>query len=360
MFCALIQESAEAVGTTPNLRKSAAEGSLELWGDFSLADPWALAILPIGIALLFWGKSRRPVGRTPVLPPSLPSRTLGQRFAWIPTACSALAIALVAVALARPLRGNVDVSSVSEGVDIALLVDRSSSMQHEDLAPNFSRLEVVKEVVGDFARRRMTDREGAADSIALVSFARYPQLLCPFTLDVNAVEGFLEQVELVQNRAEDGTGIGVALAKAVAVLDRTEGESKVVVLLTDGANNVERILPLQAAELAAEKKVRVYTVLAGRYAYSYDPFGNVRAQDVELDATELQQIAQMTGGKFFRAKDKEGLEEVYSEIEELERTEREEIERAEHWDLYPLFLKVALGLYVAGWLSLSTWARRLP
>ncbi|MEM7519258.1 MAG: hypothetical protein AAF368_20330, partial [Planctomycetota bacterium] len=112
MFCALIQEGAEAVGATSNLRKSAAEGALELWGDFSLADPWALAILPIGISLLFWGKSRRPVGRTPVLPPSLPSRTLGQRFAWIPTACSALAIALVAVALARPLRGNVDVSSV--------------------------------------------------------------------------------------------------------------------------------------------------------------------------------------------------------------------------------------------------------
>jgi Ca-activated chloride channel family protein len=233
-------------------------------------------------------------------------------------------------------------------------------MQHEDLAAGRTRLDVVKEVVSDFAARRMTDREGAADNVALISFAAYPELLCPFTLDVDAVTGFLAGLRHVDNRHEDGTAVGVALAKAVAVLRETAAESKVVVLLTDGENNIDLIAPLEAAELAAEQGIRVHTVFAGRFVFTQDVFGRMHATERKIDTSELERIAELTGGHFFRATDRAALEDVYRRIEQLERTEREERRFSESYDLYLGFLLGALAAYVAAWLSAATWARRLP
>jgi len=354
----LAQISAEPVALETT--KSAAEGRLHLWGDLFLGDPWFLALIPLVILGLFFGRSRRgrAVARVSVMPVGQRTRSLAQRFAWLPLPLQLLALCCVVIALARPLRGNVQMSSFSEGVDLALLIDRSSSMSYQDLERNRTRLDVIKEVVADFASRRMTDREGASDYVALFTFARYPQELCPFTLDVEAVLGFLEGIDFARDRAEDGTGIGIALAKAVAVLRESEAESKVVVLLTDGENNLDLITPLQAAELAAEEGVRVYTVFAGRYVR--DPFGRVREVDAQVDTGELRQVAELTGGRFFRARDKQGLESAYAEIEELERTEREEKRFIEHFNLYPPFLHAALGLYLLAWLCVSTWARRSP
>ena len=343
--------------------RSTAEASVHLFGDYYLGDPWFLALAPLALAALFYGRSRRgrAAGRVSALPPGaaqLP-RSLRQRLAWIATALQALALLGVIVGLARPVRGNVLHTSVSEGVDIALLVDRSSSMKYTDLEAQRSRLDVVKEVVGDFAVRRMTDRVGAADNVALLTFAQYPRLLCPFTLDVGALEGFLDGVELVRNEVEDGTAIGRGLAKAVALLAETDARSKVVVLLTDGENNVEDIAPLDAARAAAEEGIRVYTVLAGRYVYQEDVFGRVYPTERALDSTELEAIAELTGGRFFRARDKAALEAVYAEIEQLERTERREERYTETFDLYPPFLIAAACLYLAAWASSATWARRL-
>jgi len=356
----LMQEAAEGSSFAT---KSVAEGSFVLFGELSLANPWlGLFFLLLCIPLFFWGRSSkgREAGRIVSLPGIALPRSLRQRFAWLATFLHFAALVLLALGLARPLRGKVESSSITEGVDIALLIDRSSSMQHEDLARGRTRLEVVKEVVGAFAERRMSDREGAADSICLISFARYPQLLCPFTLDVAAVSGFLESVVLAQIREEDGTGIGIALAKAVAVLKETDAESKVVVLLTDGENNIDLISPTDAAELAAEEGVRVYTVLAGRYLFRLDPFGRAVATEQEIDSSELQAIAELTDGLFFRAKDKESLAQVYAEIEKLERTEREEKSFSEQFDLYPYLLLASFFSYLAAWLFSSTWARRLP
>lgn len=355
---ALVQTAAADSGV-----KTVAKGVLDVYGDYSLANPIAGGIaLVLILPLCLWGRSRR--GResagVTLVPRGALTRSLRQRLAWLPTALQVVAMVLVAVGLARPLHGKKQSTSVSEGVDIVLLIDRSSSMQHEDLAPRKTRLQVVKEVVGDFATRRMTDREGAADSICIVPFARYPELLCPFTLDVDAVQGFMDSVSLVRDRIEDGTGIGIALAKAVAVLKETEAESKVVVLLTDGENNLDMITPMESAELAAEEGIKVYTVLAGRLIYDRDFFNNIIATERELDSTELEQIAAMTGGKFFRAKDRAALEEVYAEIERLERTEREEIKFSEHYDLYPRFLVSAFVLYQLAWILGATWLRRLP
>ncbi len=349
---------AEAADT--GAQKSAAETTFQLFGAYSLADPWFLAAIPLGILAVWYGRTRagRAKARVGSIATTAPHRSLVQRLAWVPTVLQVAALALVAIALARPLRGSVETLSESEGVDIALAIDISSSMEYNDLDPAKSRLQVVKEVVHGFAARRMTDREAAADNVALLTFAHYPKLVCPFTLDVDAMTGFIDALEIVKNRqAEDGTAIGVGLAKAVAVLKGTEAKSKVVVLLTDGENNVYTIRPEDAAELAAKEKIKVYTVFAGRYAYN----GNVFLQRAEeaIDTSELELIAKKTGGRFFRAKDPRELERVYAEIEGLERTKRRTKHFIETFDLYPAFLLPGLLCYVLAWISSSTWARRL-
>lgn len=300
---------------------------------------------------------KQPRTRAPSGPPF--PRSWAQRLAFVVPALQMMALACVAIALARPLSGNVESSSTSEGVDIALVIDRSSSMENKDLEPGKSRLDVVKEVVEAFATRRMTDREGASDNCALITFAGFTQLLCPFTLDVDAIRGFIKGLEPVKERHEDGTGIGLGLMKAVDVLQKMDARSKVVVLLTDGENNIDFITPADAARAAAEKGVKVYTVFAGRYVYQQDFFGNVRPTEREIDTSDLQFIAKTTGGLFFRARDKAELEHTYAEIERLERTRRVERHWSETYDLYPWFLAPAIALYALAWLLGSTLLRRI-
>lgn len=344
-----------------DVNESAAESVLDLWGSYSLGDPWMLAALPV-LGLLFLAgrrSSKRLRGRVSVLP-STPKRSLSQRLGWIVPLMKVAGLVCLVIALARPLRGNVENDVVSEGVDIALLIDRSGSMRYEDLEAGKSRLAVVKSVVADFAERRMRDTEGASDNVGLITFARFPELLCPFTLDVSAIQGFLENVELVRNsRLEDGTGIGVALAKAVSVLRDSDAKERIVVLLTDGWNNVENILPMEAAELAAEEGIRVYTVFSARYLYRHDPFRGEFATEEEPDTSELEAIAKLTKGRFFRARDREELESIYGEIEQLERTPRKELRYEETYDLYPRFLVPALLLLGLVEIFRATWARRI-
>jgi Ca-activated chloride channel family protein len=346
--------------------RSAAAVEMELFGDYSLADPWFLALLPLVLAVVLWGRSRRgrSAGRVSVLPGGDLPKSLRQRMTWVPPFLQAVALVLCVIALARPLRGNVEENTVSEGVDIALLLDRSSSMSLPDLSESEdriqSRLDVVKEVVEDFAVRRMTDREGNSDYVALITFAYYPQILCPFTLDVNALTNFLRTTRTVEGGTpEDGTAIGIALAKAVAVLRDSKAKSKVIVLLTDGENGIDDITPMEAAEMAAAEGIRVYTILAARYVYKRGFTGVARPTSDKPDTHELEAIAETTGGRFWRARQRDELEKVYDEIEQLERTPREDRRYVETFDLYPWFLEPALGLYLLAWLLSSTWARRL-
>lgn len=342
------------------LARSVAEGRLELVGGWSLADPWFLLVAPLVAAGLWW--ARRPAGRVTAeatlvtsVRPSWRQRTRG-----VPVLLQVAAVVCVSVALARPLKGKVEFQSESEGVDIALVVDRSGSMQHEDLEKGRSRLEVVKQVVRDFAARRMGDREGAADACALIVFAHYPQILCPYTLDVDAITGFIEELKPVTNRAEDGTGIGVGLAKAVQTLQASQARSRVVVLLTDGENNIDDIPPLEAADLARKQGVKVYTIFAGRYAYAFDAFGRAVPTQREIDTSELQEIALRTKGRFFRARDQAELERAYAEIEALERTKRVTTQHAESYDGYRLWLLPALVLQALAFLAWRTVWRSLP
>jgi Ca-activated chloride channel family protein len=351
---ALLQAAEAARGT--------GEARLHLWGDYYLSDPGFLWLAPAALAFLWYGRSRRGIesGRVPSLPSSALPRTLAQHFGWIPPLLQASALLLVVFCLARPVRGNAVRTTVSEGIDIVLAIDRSSSMKYPDLEEGRTRLDVIKDVVGEFAKRRMTDRVGAADNCALLTFAQFPQLLCPFTLDEGAFSSFLKGLEIVKTEAEDGTAIGRGLAKAVALLKDSDAKSKVVVLLTDGENNVEDITPAEATELAVQEHVKVYTVLAARYAFQEDIFGRIYPTNRELDSSALEDIAKKTDGYFFRVKDRNALDAAYKRIEELERTERREERYTETFDLYAQFLLAALASYVAAWISYATWARRLP
>lgn len=332
---------------------------LELFGDLALADPWFLLAAPLVLVVLAAGRRRgaRPVLRAPLPSAELP-RSVRSQLLFLPLTAQALGLLCLVVALARPLRYDVHETLSSEGVDIVLVVDRSSSMLIPDLERGRTRLDVVREVVGDFARRRMTDSEGASDNVALVSFARYPELRCPFTLDVDALLGFLDDVEIVEYEFEDGTAIGAALAKSAELLSRSDAESRVVVLLTDGENTVDDIPPATGLAMVKDVGVKVYTVLAAEQIYGQDNFGRFVPTGDEPDSRLLEQVAEETGGAFYRVRDRESLEAVYDEIEELERTPREEERRIETEDLYPDVLAAALILLTLARMLTSAGLRR--
>jgi Ca-activated chloride channel homolog len=329
------------------------------WGRHALVDPELLLLwLPL-LVLALW---RRQPARIAV-PGSATAahwpRGLRARLRGLPRWLEGLGLALLIFALARPVETDQIRTDISEGVDILLVLDRSGSMALPDLDKDRSRLEVSKAVVSQFARRRMTDTVGASDNVGLLVFARFPELLCPFTLDVAALEGFLSGVRCAESRNLDGTAIGVALAKGVSVLSSSDAKSRVIVLLTDGENTDPEIPPLDAAELAKQRGIRVYTILAGRYLYQQGPFGELVATEQELDSSELEAIAERTGGRFFRARDARQLEGIYSAIEALERTPRREQRAIELTELAPPFAGLGLAFYCLGYLLAATWLRRL-
>ncbi|QDU85465.1 von Willebrand factor type A domain protein [Planctomycetes bacterium Pla163] len=344
--------------------RSAGSPVLRVFGDYAFAAPWYLVIAPLALALMFLVRRGRGAARTGGLPSVVLPRTLRQRSAFVVPLARVVAVVLFAVALARPLRTDAETADSSEGVDILLIVDRSTSMQLRDMEGELGsgrmRIDVVREVALDFARRRMTDRGYARDAVGLMGFAGFPELICPFTLDVDALTGFEDRLDIV-NSEEDGTRIGAALTKGVQLMQGSDAKSKVIVLLSDGEETRGPVItPLQAAEFAAKEGVTVYTILAGRYKLA-QTFGQIMASSEELDPTEMRAIAERAGGTFYRARDREELEGIYERIEELERTPRETQRMVEAFDLYPPFLLAALLLYALAWcLESTTFRRTLP
>jgi Ca-activated chloride channel family protein len=358
----------QAVGATPQGEvQSSAAAELTLFSNYALGDPWMLALLPCVLAIWIVAHSR---AQRPALSGSVPALVAGQlsvgsswRQTLRPLAAAAELLGLLACvsALARPLSGSVETELKSEGVDIVLCLDRSSSMVFEDMEEGESRLEVVKQVAGAFAERRMQGASGTRDNVGLVAFAHYPDLLCPNTLDINALQGFLDTVQMAKpNSEEDGTAIGSGLARRVAALRDSKAKSRIVVLLSDGETTRHEIEPAEAAKMAQSEGVRVYTILAGRYTYKSDMFGRVVATEFDLDTTEMEALARETGGRFFRASDKQGLEDVYAEIDRMEKTEREELRYVETYDLYPWLLGPGLLLWALAWLWNWTLGRSAP
>jgi Ca-activated chloride channel family protein len=268
-----------------------------------------------------------------------------------------LAFALAVVALARPQQGLRQSEVETRGVDIMMCIDISPSMAAEDFRP-LNRLYVAKETAHEFVRQRPHDR------IGLVGFAATAFTQCPLTLDHDALNELIESLDF--GLAEDGTAIGMGLATAVSGLRKSQTPSKVVVLLTDGENNRGAVDPLTGAELARALGVKVYTVLVGRGGVVPVPVDDpVRGRHVEMvrmdvDEGTLRQIAERTGGRFFRAHDAAALAEIYSAIDRLERAPIRSIEYREYKELGPQVLAIAAILLGFHALLSSTVAFRLP
>lgn len=338
--------------------RTLAQSQVEIFG-ISLADPWFLPLL-LALPVVAWlaRERRRAIpARAPMIARDLP-RTWRVRLAWLPLVCEVLALGCALFALARPLQGEIYLTSENEGVDIVLLLDRSTSMEQGQEGSGLRRFDIAKKAVGDFAVRRMTDREGAADNVCLVGFAMFTELLCPFTLDAEAISGVLEDLDVEQRRDLDGTSIGLAISEAVRLLELSEAKSKIVVILTDGEDTTGLIDPMDAARLAAEKGVRIYAVFAGpRTVSRYDPLSRKRVS-IPVRVKLLPSLAKVTGARFFHAQDQAELEDAYAEIERLERTPRIEQTLAEHFDLYRSWVLAAILLFSCAQFSRHSWARR--
>ena len=230
-----------------------------------------------------------------------------------------LAIGLLIVAFARPQSTASWEDMTTEGIDIILAMDISGSMLAQDLTPD--RLDASKKVAMDFISERPNDRMG------LVIFSGESFTQCPLTTDHQVLQNLFKDVK--SGIVEDGTAIGMGLATAVNRLKESEAKSKVVILLTDGVNNQGSIAPMTAAEIAQQFDVRVYTIGVGTQGYApypfKTPFGTTVYQDVEvkIDEQTLQDIATATNGKYFRATSNEALQEIYQEIDQLERSKIE-------------------------------------
>ncbi len=308
-------------------------------------------------------------------------RSLRQRLLWVPPFLRIMALAFLVVALARPQTGREQIKEISRGVAIEMVVDRSSSMgaELEYGGRRMTRLEMVKKVFKEFVLGNDQNLSGRPnDLIGMIVFARYPDTVCPLTLAHGALPAFLKSINLVQVREEDGTAIGDALALAAARL-KTAAESfkkqrkgsghyniksKVVVFLSDGENNCGKRTPVQAAQLAAEWGIKVYTIaIGGGDAVSsiQTPFGVFKVPAMQqVDTQTLKDIAEATGGFFRKAEDGESLQKIYEEIDKMEKTDIESVRFIDYKESFTKFALAGLLLIAVELVLNSTIFRKMP
>jgi Ca-activated chloride channel family protein len=327
----------------------------------SFAHPWALLGLLAGALaayLLFRRQKRLPHLQLPSSSEArgLP-RSVWARLWWLPGALLVAALVLTSIGLAGPrLRGARRQDMAVEGIDIVVAFDLSTSMLAADFRPK-DRITVAKEVLKNFIQSRQNDR------IGLVVFAGEAYTQCPLTLDYKVLEELLEQVRT--GVIVDGTAIGNALATAVNRLRESQAKSRVVILITDGDNNAGNISPLQAAQIAKDLGIKVFTILIGKggrvpYPTGTDLFGRPIYEPVEIDVNPelLQQIASVTGGAYYPATDKASLENgLRAVLDSLEKSKIYEASGAAHYDEWYGRFFIPAALF--GLLSLALRSSRL-
>jgi len=285
-------------------------------------------------------------------------KTICSRYIWV---LRIVIFILFALGLAR-FRVPVEESKIqTEGIDIILALDTSTSMLAEDFTlhgKRANRLDVVKDVVENFIQARLNDR------IGVVAFAARAYTASPLTLDYGWLLENLERVKI--GMIEDGTAIGSGLSVALNRLKDTKAKSKIIILLTDGINNAGKISPSLAAETAKALKVKVYSIGAGTKGMAPYPmkdfFGNTVYQPVKIDIDEdsLMNIASKTDGKYFRATDTKSLKEIYAEIDRMEKSPIEEKGYMEYRELFPIFVGIAMVLLFLEVLLNNTILRKIP
>jgi len=331
---------------------------VNIFGLFELYTPEALWLLLVLPAWWLWRYFRRRdaivFSRTSVL-------AAGPKVGgWIPRAIFVLrnlALAFLILALARPRSGAHTETQTSEGINIVLAIDLSSSMLALDFRPN-NRIEVAKAKVKQFINRRTSDR------IGVVAFAGEALTQVPLTTDYPVVMQAVSNLQAGQ--LEDGTAIGNAIATAANRLRDAPGKSRVLILLTDGVNNRGSIEPLVAAKAAEAYGIKIYGIGVGSVGMAPVPVGRNAAgglryeyQPVEIDEALLSNIARMTGGRYFRARDAAALQNIYAYIDQMERAPVHTTSFVRYRELYRWPLTIGL-LMLLGELALVAWKAPLP
>jgi len=329
--------------------------------DFDFQHPWFLLFL-LALPLMWWWKYKSQKIKDPELRfPHVGSIdsiiSLKAILAQYLPILKFIGLGLLIIALARPRLTLKEEEVKAEGIDIMMVMDLSSSMLARDFQPD--RLTVSKEMAKKFIDKRTYDR------IGLVVFAGESFTQSPLTTDHKILKEFMSGIE--SGIMEDGTAIGMGLASAVNRLKESEAKSKVVILLTDGVNNAGYIKPMTAAEIAKELSVKVYTIGVGSMGNAIAPiskrsdgryvFGLSR---VEIDEELLTEISKLTKGQYFRATNEAGLEEIYSEIDRLEKTEIDVSVFKRYSEEFRKFLFWGFLLLIIEWLLKNTLMKRLP
>lgn len=309
-------------------------------GNLTFAHPWILLLLALVPIMIIWYTMRYKRIKVPIHIPDTKMfgdgvKTIRHTLYHCRFALRCIAITLLIIALARPQSKLSREEMEIEGIDIVLTMDVSGSMKGEDFKPN--RLEAAKEVAQNFIDGRKNDR------IALVEFAGEAFTQTPLTIDHNVLSRQLSAMRI--GLLEDGTAIGDGLATAINRIKESEAVSKVIILLTDGVNNRGSIDPETAAELASEYGIRLYTIGVGSRGdvLYHDEYGRPFHAKADLDEALLTRMAQSTnGGNYYRATDKNSLNEIFSQIDKIEKTRIDVTQYQQTKEEFKLFLFLAL------------------
>jgi len=323
----------------------------------TFARPWFLLLLLL-IPLWLWWRARRPPPRVSIADGEIPRRAMGRTWpSRLPLWCRIAAATALLLAAAGPRFPGDRTTIKRQGISIVIAIDVSSSMLAEDFAPS-NRLEVAKRQAIGFVRGRQADR------IGLVAFAGEALTQVPVTLDYPVLERSI--LDLRIGTLEDGTAIGSGLATAVNRLRRVPSKSKVVLLLTDGENNRGAIDPRTAAEAAATLGVRVYTIGVGTEGEARIPTGRglsgfrYEMLPVRIDEALLTDIANLTGGRYFRAKDSDALSRIFGQIDQMEKSQVEMIQYRSAEESTRPFLAIGVAALALELLCAATVAVRAP
>jgi Ca-activated chloride channel family protein len=330
--------------------------------DLSFSHPWMFLLLLSIPALIVWyiakGKKQKPELQVSTLAPFTNRNTSAVvRLLHVPFILRCLSILFIVTAIARPQTKLAWQDMSAEGIDIVMAMDLSPSMLARDFKPN--RLESAKEVATSFIDGRPNDR------IGLVVFSGEAFTQCPLTIDHSVLKNLLN--EAAPDFLPDGTAIGMGLATSVNRLKESKAKSKVIILITDGENNVGAVSPLTAAEIAQIYGIRVYTIGVGSRGMAYSPayrypngefaFDYV---EVRIDEPLLEKIASMTDGQYFRATNNKGLADIYKKIDELEKTRFDVTEFKKMREEFWLFAFLGAIFLLLEWFMRNTLLRSIP
>ncbi len=326
--------------------------SIGVVSNYQWVYPMFLYVLPV-VPFVFWLRSafhrKRKQRLIMAHSPLAGSWDWMVKLRYIQPIASGLGISLVLIALARPQVVTVHADRYSEGIDIMLILDISDSMLEKDLSPN--RLTAAKKIAAEFIKGRLQDR------IGIVIFAGEAVSLCPLTTDYELLYSFLEEIE--PNMIPiPGTAIGSAIAVAVNRMRDTKGESKVGILISDGDNTSGSLGPATAAQLAKVYDIKLYTISVGM-PKKVNPKDSTFVIGALVDESELQKIASIGNGRFFRANDNSALKNVFSQIDQIEKIKSKDVVSRDVEDFYKVYLYWAIVMFLIALGTKSTFVANI-